>query len=297
MNKYYTGVGSRKTPQDIIELMHDIAINLQRNGYILRSGGADGADKAFESGAGSRKNIFYAKDATSAAMEIAARFHPAWDRCSMFAKRLHGRNSFQVLGPNLNEPSEFLICWTPDGCKRHVDRKRDTGGTGTAISIADTYGVPIYNLADRTTAEVFDTWLRGGNWIGELSSHNDPPQYALHTIYTAHYRYGGPDRTDLTVKGQDRMGKYFAPTWEMVMGVKNGTMSEQDYIDLYVPNTRNTSTVLGRVPVKAWEWLLGVPTRTFVCFCNKDDFCHRNILLNYLLKQLSDKVQYGGWRE
>jgi hypothetical protein len=279
---YYTGVGSRKTPQDVLQLMCDIAKQLQTEGYTLRSGGAEGADRAFEAGAGLDKTIFYAKDSTPQAEAIASQFHPAWDRCSTFAKRLHGRNSFQVLGNKLDTPSKFLICWTPDGCMHHVDRTIKTGGTGTAISIADAYDVPVYNLA-----------VKGARLFWEMKEYKQKEEHMhkLHTIYTAHYRYGGHDRTDITVKGQDSMGRFFAPTWSMVMGVKNGTMYEQEYIDKYVAHIRND------VPIDAWNWLLSTPTRTFVCFCTKDQFCHRNILLNYILSILGDRVSYGGWKD
>ena len=50
MTKYYTGVGSRSTPQDIMELMTQVATKLEALGYSLRSGAADGADTAFENG-------------------------------------------------------------------------------------------------------------------------------------------------------------------------------------------------------------------------------------------------------
>ena len=152
MIRYYTGVGSRKAPGAILDLMRKIAIRLTRTHddaiWTLRSGGAAGADKAFESGAGiGRSEIYLAEDATPEAMDIAKRFHPAWDRCSFYAKRLHGRNSFQVLRRSLDQPSSFLVCWTPDGCISHGSRTRQTGGTGTAISIADHYGIPVFNLA------------------------------------------------------------------------------------------------------------------------------------------------------
>jgi len=147
--RYYTGVGSRKTPTHILDIMTKLATKLAENHYILRSGGAIGADKAFEYGAGIKKEIYLAHMATTESMEIASQFHPAWNNCSPYAKKLHGRNSFQVLGPNLNIPSKFLICWTPDGCISHKERNRLTGGTGTAISIADMYNVPIFNLAKK----------------------------------------------------------------------------------------------------------------------------------------------------
>ena len=143
---YYTGVGSRKTPKNILTFMTEIATHLNELGYILRSGGAKGADTAFERGS-EDVEIYYASDCTLEAEKIAERFHPAWNLCSPFVKKLHGRNAFQILGLDLNTPSRFLICWTPDACTCHADRTIRTGGTGTAISIADSYNVKIFNLA------------------------------------------------------------------------------------------------------------------------------------------------------
>ena len=37
--KYYAGIGSRKTPKEILDLMSVIGEYLQSKGYILRSGG------------------------------------------------------------------------------------------------------------------------------------------------------------------------------------------------------------------------------------------------------------------
>lgn len=160
---FYTGVGSRKTPADVIQLMHRIAAKAALSGYTLRSGGAEGADLAFERGCDSikgNKEIYYANQATQTAMDIAARFHPAWNRCSDYAKKLHGRNAFQVLGLQLAVPSERLICWTPDGCISHSTRSIQTGGTGTAISIAEASGVMICNLAIPEHRKIMEDWVK-----------------------------------------------------------------------------------------------------------------------------------------
>lgn len=155
---YYTGVGSRDTPQRVLQIMTRIALKLEVDGYTLRSGGAVGADQAFERGA-AVKHIFHANDATPAAMNIASMYHAKWHACSPFAKKLHGRNAFQVLGPALNEPSDFLICWTRDGCIHHNARTINTGGTGTAISIASMRGVPVHNLALAAHINQWIAWL------------------------------------------------------------------------------------------------------------------------------------------
>ena len=148
--KIYTGVGSRKTPNVILAVMTKLAVKLNSNGWILRSGGADGADSAFGKGVlvEGLMEIYYSKHATKAAADVAKKFHPAWGACKPFVRRLHARNAFQVLGWDLNQPAKFLVCWTQDGCLCHKDRSIQTGGTGTAISIAEAYNIPIFNLSN-----------------------------------------------------------------------------------------------------------------------------------------------------
>lgn len=136
---YYAGIGSRQTPLDIRALMTTIAYSLSQYGYVLRSGGAIGADTAFEQGADD-KDIYYAKDATFNAVQLASQYHPAWHRCSQYAKQLHGRNMHILLGPDINNPKpvDFIICWTPNGAI--------TGGTGQALRYAIDHKMTIYNL-------------------------------------------------------------------------------------------------------------------------------------------------------
>ena len=45
---------------------------------------------------------------------------------------------FQVLGSSLDSPAEFVLCWTADG--------EASGGTGQALRIAASHGVPVFNL-------------------------------------------------------------------------------------------------------------------------------------------------------
>jgi hypothetical protein len=117
--------------------MTTIARQLSELGWVLRSGGAVGADTAFEDGA-KEKEIYRASDATEEALRLAARLHPAWNRCTDHARRLLARNTFQVLGRDLRTPSKTVICWTVDG--------KDTGGTAIAIRIAQENAIPVFNL-------------------------------------------------------------------------------------------------------------------------------------------------------
>jgi hypothetical protein len=148
MKLFYTGVGSRKTPEPILVIMNKLALKLEHLGYWLRSGGADGADQAFAFDIVNRE-IYRPEHARNnkQASTIAQSFHPAWDKLSDYVKLLHARNAFQVLGYSLDVPSSFLVCWTSDGACTHEERSIETGGTGTAISIADSNGIPVFNLA------------------------------------------------------------------------------------------------------------------------------------------------------
>lgn len=142
---FYAGIGSRETPLEIKEIMTKIAIKLELLGYILRSGGAIGADSAFESGVLNdvNKEIFKAFDATPESIEMAKQHHPKWDACMDYVRHLHGRNCMILLGQELIVPVRFVICWTADG--------KSTGGTGHAMRLATHNNIPIFNLHDSMT--------------------------------------------------------------------------------------------------------------------------------------------------
>lgn len=155
----YTGIGSRSTPPDVLDLMSALAYRLAE-GWTLRSGAADGADSAFEEGHVAAAGVsglevylpwpkFNGHDDLGVArfepqpeaFQIASRFHPAWDRCSRGAQALHARNVHQVLGLDVLNPmpSKFVIGWTRGGS--------GAGGTGQAYRIANSYAIPVYDLA------------------------------------------------------------------------------------------------------------------------------------------------------
>lgn len=49
MRRYYAGIGARKTPAHIQSIMLSLAAVWARQGFILRTGGAKGADTAVKS--------------------------------------------------------------------------------------------------------------------------------------------------------------------------------------------------------------------------------------------------------
>lgn len=182
--KFYTGIGSRSTPADVLALMTRLGAKLCDKGYALRSGGAEGADTAFYKGVteyskpgawnDSRlraqvflpwasfgdpvryENVAYFDSPAAWTFPIAEEHHPAWDRCSQAARKLHARNVHQVLGSQADyngryTVSSFVLCWTPGAS--------GSGGTGQAIRIAKTYGVPVYDLADPSVRRQSEAWV------------------------------------------------------------------------------------------------------------------------------------------
>lgn len=131
--------------------MAQIATDLSVLDYTMYSGGAGGADSVFETHS-KQKKIFLPWDGFNgkcvdnkeyfiwqhAAKKIAEKFHPKWKNLEQSAIKFHTRNVHQILGENLNEPVDFVVCWTADG--------KASGGTGQAIRIANYYDIKVFNL-------------------------------------------------------------------------------------------------------------------------------------------------------
>ena len=142
MSYSYAGIGSRQTPKHILKDMTRIAGHLEFCGFTLRSGGAAGADSAFEAGVNdpAHKEIFLPwprfndnpspyTGAKPEAWRMAADYHPNWDACSNAAKKFHARNTHQ------------------------------RGGTGQALRIAQDFGAPIFNMFHENWENDFGTFL------------------------------------------------------------------------------------------------------------------------------------------
>ena len=176
--RFYTGVGSRFTPVEMRTVLNDIAYNLASDGWILRSGAADGADTAFEKGCISIKgkmNIYLPWDGFNnrkadgkkyilpdeswpvyeRAQELVEQIHPNYGVLSQGAIRLHTRNIFQSLGDNIDTPSKFLVCWA------NVDKDGfPVGGTRTAWTLARMNRIPCFNLFIEKDMERINKWLQ-----------------------------------------------------------------------------------------------------------------------------------------
>ena len=191
MNKTYAGIGSRKTPWDICLEMRTTAVILALSDFTLRSGRAFRADQAFEMGcddAGGKKEIFLPiagfprqwnepeevwrprdlrkhvsvwSGPSQAAFEMArALLDPQhWHLCGNFGRLAHARNCHQILGWDLASPVDFVLAYSllRDG--------KPTGGTATAIRIAEQRGIKVYNFAIQSDLEEWRSFQHE-NFVG-----------------------------------------------------------------------------------------------------------------------------------
>ena len=158
--KYYAGIGSRETPPGIEPMIEEAVKILTKFGYVLRSGGADGSDSMFEKYCDDNKEIYLPwkgfnknesalyldnmdPEIVEKSKEIAKKFHPSWGYLSEGGRKLMTRNTFQILGKDLETPVSFVVCWTQGG--------KISGGTGQALRIAKSLSIPIFNLYDKNT--------------------------------------------------------------------------------------------------------------------------------------------------
>ena len=179
----YAGIGSRQTPPAVLDAMARIAHALGNAGVALSSGGADGADHAFETGAlrsrapltvhtpwpgynGYRPGsdappsmtVIHPRPADTlngtTYADLARRHHPAWDRLRSRGVRALFVRNVSILAGALDADGDVLpvravIAYTPNG----LSRGRAAGGTGHTLRIAAELGIPAVNLSPRTPPE------------------------------------------------------------------------------------------------------------------------------------------------
>lgn len=179
--KYFTGVGSRETPTDVLSVMRKYSKIMALRGWSFRSGGADGADTAFENGwcdayaendsvpngeiylpwngfnsrskEGVNCILVTDRKIIEQAQLLIKDIHPAFSKLTRGVLALHTRNVFQVLGKDLQTPSKGVVSYAKTDSKGNP-----MGGTATAIKIALMHDIPVRNLyieADRKFIQEF----------------------------------------------------------------------------------------------------------------------------------------------
>lgn len=166
--KHYAGIGSRQTPQKVLLQMEKIGSFLAQKGYVLRSGGAKGADTSFERGCNNvrglkqvwnpSENYFPLHEwAIQKASEVCWEY--PLEKMKAYTIGLITRNMYQIYGDSesleSSVPVEFVVYWSKsDPLKEGLE----SGGARYAVRTAHSVGIPTYNL--RTQKEEFADFLR-----------------------------------------------------------------------------------------------------------------------------------------
>lgn len=190
----YTGIGSRQITSHSSRMMMQYACCMAMMGGKLRSGGASGNDTSFETGAriaydalaetfnlppGAYANVMdiflphdgfngryanpdsgYHVVSSREAENLAAQHHPGWGRLSSYARALMSRNSLQVMGASMSDPTRFVVCETADGAYTEGMTSYKTGGTGQAIRIASSFNIRVYNAAHPAHRKKIEDWIK-----------------------------------------------------------------------------------------------------------------------------------------
>lgn len=114
--KIYAGIGSRKTPPEILKIMRLVGELMAENDWVLRSGAAKGADLAFEEGCdkvkGAKEIFLPWKGYNENKSPLFLDGSPC-NKVKKDAFALAEKYRFQVLGIDLATPIQLIVCWTP----------------------------------------------------------------------------------------------------------------------------------------------------------------------------------------
>jgi len=181
----YACIGSRKAvkTKTVEPLLKECVMHLNAFGALNRTGGAEGPDKwgedvstnmeifipflnfrpdLFQELQPDYKKVFktweFPKSILQEALKMAIEVAPHVQYARYGVQIMHGRNPFQILGKDLNDPVDFVLCWTQYG--------KIEGGTATAINLALKYNIPVFNLGAVGGLENFKTFMK--QYIHEL---------------------------------------------------------------------------------------------------------------------------------
>lgn len=164
----YAGIGPRQCPLDVCIELVSVASQMDDLGWIVRSGHAQGAHQAWETGhiptqreiylpwsnfnvEGAMPEGFHVSPDSPAIRAVAQATHPYWDRLSQGGQKLMMRNVSIILGPNLDDPVQFVAYWS--------EQKKVAGGTGNAVKLASLYGIPSFNIKFEEDQRAMGTYV------------------------------------------------------------------------------------------------------------------------------------------
>lgn len=304
---YWTGIGSRKTPEHIQKWMQAIAYIICKQGHTLRSGKADGADLAFQRGLelayfetkqGSGEIYLpfenwhrqycslwdiYVRSPNSIqkSLTIVSKVHGNWKKVRPEYRAYHIRNAFQVMGPRVSEDevSSFVLFWAPE-----VD-DIVSGGTATAVHLARSLNIPTFNMCGSGPNQLCKFLRRFGVDINEGGLRK--AKIAFEALWNKHYdSYAAHGYYDLDCVG----GRYQfnsdclnAVGAERLPGAQYLGKTDVDPVDLF-EHWKNNSKLQKEINAQK---LTRAATRTLDIYRvvkNKNDYMLRDTVQDRLIR-------------
>jgi hypothetical protein len=152
----YAATGNKEMPESFKPLIQRIGRNLEKAGYMLRTGGMEGLEDVIEKSAtklelhlpfkdfdGKNSKFTYTSDFVKG---IAKMFHTSFDTLKPVVQTFLAKNVRLVLGKDGKSPALFLVVWTEDGAETAAEKTFKTGNSGNAIAIANAIKIPVFNL-------------------------------------------------------------------------------------------------------------------------------------------------------
>ncbi len=167
--KSYVGTGNRDTPEVVLKQMHQLAAELSQFGYVLRSGGLDGPDLAFEAGSketelhlpwrdfNQRKAFSYFNGPENKV--LAKMFQPTFDGLKPAIQAFLCKNVRCIMGKDLKSPARFIVIWSTDGAEHSRDIVQATGAMAHLIKIASAMKIPVFNLGKQGAEQRLKQYL------------------------------------------------------------------------------------------------------------------------------------------
>lgn len=114
--------------------------------------------------------------------------------------------------------------------------------------------------------------------------------YTVHLSKWRKVRKDGYFLLDSTTKTGD---KVFAPGWDIVLGHKDKSITDEEYTAVYVERMRQSY----RENQEHWHELFRYPKVVIGCYCTPGNFCHRYLLVKFfegVAKKQGFDFQYEG---
>lgn len=172
--KPYAVCGNPNPPSDILAAFDRIAKKLESHGYTLRTGCVQGIEQSVEGAVQKKELILPWRDfdgkqskftfSNERSKAIAKMFSPSFDTVKPAVQAFLTKNARLVLGHSCNSPALFIVVWTEDGAETQQERAGSrTGFASHPIAIANSLGIPVFNLGKPDAEKRLNAYIDGVN--------------------------------------------------------------------------------------------------------------------------------------